>query len=143
MPILVGDQISEAWPLIKIALRFSAAPTADTSEEKMKNILRALLTGKALCWMTGNSRKPRTVVITTMGIEEISGTKNMLIYAAHGFEKEAPKQYEEILKGIKGYAEFKGCNNILCYVWNDKIKELLESYGAECKYTLAVFPLIQ
>lgn len=139
--ILSGEQIAKRWPIIKSALKLSAMPLANTNEEKLKNILRALLSGHAICWMTGNERRPRTVVVLIIATEAISDTKNLLVYCAHGFEKETPKQYAGILKGIQNYALKRGCENILCYVWNDKIKETLVKYGAECNYTLAVFPL--
>ena len=141
MPILTGNEVGERWPIIKAALKLSSAPTADTNEEKLKNILRALLSGTAVCWMTGNQRRPRTLVVTTMSIEEISGTKNLLIYCAHAFEKETPQQYTEMLEGIKDYAISMGCDNILSYVWNEKMVKLLKLYGAECNYTLCVFPV--
>ena len=139
--ILTGKQISERWSIIKAALKLSAAPVADTGEGKLNNILKALLDGRAICWMTGNARRPRTVIITTMSIEEVSGTKNMIVYCAHGFEKEKPEQYTDILTGLSNFAKDRKCDNILCYVWDDKIKELLQNYGAECNYTLAVFNL--
>jgi hypothetical protein len=141
VPILTGEEVGERWNVIKAALKLSALPTADTSEEKMINMLKALLDGHALCWMTGNGRSPRTIVVTTLSIEEISQTKNLLIYCAHGFVKERPDQYIDLLKSIKDYAEKNGCDNIISYVWNDKIVKLLKMYGAECDYTLAVFPL--
>lgn len=141
MGILTGDEIGKNWLIIKSALKLSAMPMADTDDEKLTNILKALLDGRALCWMTGNTRKPRTIVITAMSIEEVSGTRNMLIYCAHGFEKEKPQQYLDILNGISEFAKSRKCDNILCYVWNDKMVELLKEYGAECNYTLAVFNL--
>ena len=141
MPALSGEQIVERWPIIKAALKLSALPTADTNEDKLLNIYKALMSGRAVCWMTGNIRKPRTVVIITISIEEISGTRNMLMYCAHGFEKEKNDQYLDILKGLRDYAKGQKCDNIIAYIWNDKMKEILKSYGAECDYTLAVFPL--
>jgi hypothetical protein len=131
------------WPIIRIALKASAAPTADTGEEKLSNILRALLSGKATCWVTGDERKPKTMIIVTISDEEISGTRNMLIYCAHGFEKERAGRYVSLLTALKNYAIDRGCDNIISYVWNDRLKKLLEAYGADCKYTLAVFPLIK
>jgi hypothetical protein len=76
-----------------------------------------------------------------MSIEEISGTRNTLIYCAHGFEKETPKQYLDILNNIADFAKSRGCDNIISYVWNNKILDVLKEYGAKCDYTLAVFPL--
>jgi len=139
--VLTGKQVVDRWPIIKSALKLSAMPLADTNDEKLRNILRALLTGHAVCWMTGNERRPRTVVILTISVEGISGTKNLVVYCTHAFEKETPKQYVDILRGIQQYAKDRGCHNIIAYIWNDKIKELLKKYGAECNYTLAVWPL--
>ena len=101
--ILSGQEIGKRWNIIKSALKLSAMPLADTGEEKLRNILRALLTGHATCFMTGNERRPRTVIVMVISVEEISGTKNLLIYCAHGFEKETPKQYEDILKAIQNF----------------------------------------
>jgi len=141
MVILSNDQIGKRWGIIKSAIRLSALPTADTNEDKMTNMLKSLLSGRALCWMSGNERKPRTVLITTIAVEEISGTKNLLIYCAHGFEKEKSSTYMDMLEGIRRYAIEKKCDNIISYVYHDDVKGLLEKYGARCEYTLAVFPL--
>lgn len=141
MQILSGEQVVEMWPVIKTALRLSAAPTADTNEQKLTNIYKTLLSGLATCFMTGNRRKPRTVIVTTISVEAVSLTKNLLIYCAHGFEKERSEVYIDIISRLKDYADAKECDNIICYVWNDKMKDLLQKYGAECNYTLAVFPL--
>ena len=142
MLALAGNQIAEIWPVIRKAIRLSAIPTADTNDNKMNNILKALLEGRATCWMSGNKRKPRTIIVTVVAVEGISETKNLLVYCAHGFQKETPKQYREMLKGIKNYATNIGCHNIISYVANEKMVEVLKKYGAECDYTLMVFPLI-
>jgi hypothetical protein len=142
MLALEGKQIAERWPIIKSAIRLSAMPTADTNDAKMNNILKALLDGRAVCWMTGNKRRPRTIIITILSIEGISQTKNLLVYCAHGFEKEKSEQYLEMLRGIKNYAINLGCDNIISYVGNDKLLRILKDNGAECDYTLVVFPLI-
>jgi hypothetical protein len=141
MRVLTGEQVAEMWPVIKTALKLSAAPTADTNEHKLTNIYRTLLSGLATCFMTGNKRRPRTVVVVTMSIEAVSLTKNLLIYCAHGFEKEKSEEYERIVHTIKDFAKEQKCDNVICYVWNEKLKELFQKYGAECNYTLAVFPL--
>ena len=141
MPALTGEEVADRWEIIKAALKASAAPTADTNEEKLGNILTSLLNGRALCWMTGNKRRPRTVIILTISVEETSGTRNLLVYCAHGFEKESSKQYVDIVQALGNYARTQKCDNIISYIWNDKLKKTLEAYGAQCNYTLAVFPL--
>ena len=116
MPILTGNEIGERWSIIRAALKLSSAPTADTNEKKLKNVLKALLSGRATCWMTGNGRRPRTLVVTTIGIEEISGTKNLLIYCAHAFEKETPSTIYGDFRGDKSLCSFYGMRQyfVLC-----------------------------
>lgn len=141
MQALTDDQVVQRWPIIKAAIKMSAAPMADTNEDKLNNILRSILEGAATVWMTGNSRKPRTVVIASVTVEGISLTRNLLIYCAHGFEKETSEQYVAILSSLVHYARGQRCDNIISYVWNDKIIEKLKAAGAECNYTLVVYPL--
>ena len=141
MLALSGEQVADRWPIIKTAMKLSAIPTADVTEEKLNNMLKALLCGKAVCWMSGNERKPRTVIVTNIGVEEISLTKNLFVYCAHGFVKERPSQYRGMLESLKNYAINSGCHNIISYIGNNKLVEILRSYGAECNYTLVVFPL--
>jgi hypothetical protein len=124
-----------------MALKLSANPRADTNEEKLTNIYKALLEGRAICIMTGNRRRPRTVLVLTLDTDSVSLTKNLIIYCAHGFEKEKAEEYVELLETVKDCAYGLNCDNVLCYVWDEKLKELLKKYGAQCDYTLAVFPL--
>jgi hypothetical protein len=136
-----GEQISDNWHVIRLAIKNSAMPTADTGEPKMKNILESLLKDRAICWVDGNPDKPRTVIVTSITEEEISGTKNLLIYCAHGFGKASSAEYLDMVQTLGDYARGMECDNIISYVWNDKIIRLLEKYGAETNYTLVVMPL--
>jgi len=136
-----GEEIAKRWDIIKRAIRASALPTADTNDEKMSNIQKALLSGKATCWVEGDQGDPRTLVITSLAREEISLTRNLLIYCAHGFRMASSKDYAKMVKGIYKYALSCDCDNIIMYVWNDKLLKLLNSYGARSDYTLVTVPL--
>lgn len=138
---LSGEAISKHWDVIKIAVKASSMPTADTNEDKMANVQRSLLEGKACCWVEGTEGNPRTLVITTLSIEDISKTKNLIIYCAHGFQLATSKDYVSMVKGLYKYALGCNCDNVLMYVWNDKLLKMLKKYGAETNYTLVVLPL--
>jgi hypothetical protein len=137
------QRIAELWQVIKSAIRSSALPTADTNDEKMKNILRSLLSGEAVCWYDNSGGTLSTIIITTITIENISETKNLLIYCAHAFRKQSAKEYVEMVEAIGDYARAHKCDNIIAYVWNQKIVELFKKYGADAKYTLIVHPLLK
>lgn len=136
-----GEEVGKYWDIIKIAIKSSAMPGADTNEEKLANIQKSLLSGQACCWMEGSKDNPRTLVITTVAIEEISGTKNLSIYCAHGFQIAQSNDYVAMIKGIYKYAIAAECDNVIMYVWNEKILKMLKKYGAQADYTLVVLPL--
>jgi len=135
------EQISANWHIIRLAIKNSALPTADTGEGKMRNILKSLLTGQAVCWVDGKPSKPRTVIVTSVSIEGISDTKNLLIYCAHAFLKAPSEDYVEMVHEIGEYARRLKCDNIIAYVWNPKMLALLKKHGAETNYNLVIMPL--
>lgn len=138
-----GEQVGKAWPIIKAAVKASALPTADTNENKMKNVLRALLSGRAICWIDGAIEKPRTIIITTITLEEVSLTKNLLVYCAHGFHRASSQDYIKMVKDIGSYAKIQQCDNIIAYVWNGRLVDLFKKYGAEANYVLVTLPLME
>jgi hypothetical protein len=101
---LSGEQIGENWPIIKLAIKNSALPTADTDEGKMRNVINALFSGRAICWVDGDIKRPRTIVVTSISEEEVSGTKNLLIYCAHAFGRAPSEDYADMVDKIGEYA---------------------------------------
>ena len=138
---LSGEEIGKRWEIIRKAIRASAMPTADTNDEKMSNIQKSLLSGKATCWVEGDKGSPRTLVITSLAMEEVSLTRNLVIYCAHGFQLATSKDYAKMVKGIYKYAVSCKCDNVIMYVWNPKLVALLKKYGGEADYTLVTIPL--
>lgn len=138
---LSEEVIGKRWDIIKWAIKSSAVPTADTNEKKLSNIQKALLSGQACCWIEGDDKSPRTLVITNISIEEVSKTKNLLVYCAHGFRIAKSEDYVKMVKGIYAYAMGCDCDNIIMYVSNPKIVRMLKSYGAQVDYVLAIVPL--
>jgi hypothetical protein len=137
-----GEEVAGNWHIIRLAIKNSALPTADTGENKMKNILKSLLTGKTVCWIDGTPDKPTTLIITSVTEEEISGTKNLLIYCAHAFVRVDSSDYVAMVRTLGEYAKGLECDNVISYVWNRKMIRLLKKYGAEADYTLVVMPLL-
>ena len=135
------EEVGQNWHIVRRAIKNSALPTADTGEGKMKNILNSLLRGFSICWYDGRVDAPTTVIITSISEEEISGTKNLLIYCAHAFMRLDSDNYVSMVRTIGQYARGLSCDNVIAYVHNKKLVKLLEKYGAETNYTLAIMPL--
>ena len=140
---LSGKEIEDNWEAIKTALVMSALPLADKSPEKIQNILTSLLDGRSICWAAFSGSLITTVVITTMIVEELSQTKNLLVYCAHGFRKHSGKEYFRMAEIIGDYAVDSGCIGVMLYSSNDRLTDLLVKHGARADYRFVVFPLLQ
>ena len=138
---LSPEQVSKYWKFIEIALKVSVIPTVGIDEDKIFAIRDSLFEGRAVCWAEGDEKSPRTIVITSIKIDPLSETRNMLIYCAHGFRKADSVDYIEMIRVLSLYAISRGCSHIISYVSNDKIIKLMQKYGALAEYTLVVFPL--
>lgn len=138
---LSPEQISNYWRLIEIAIKVSVIPTVGIDQDKVDRIRDSLFEGKAVCWAEGDEKSPRTIVVTSIKEDPLSGTRNMLIYCAHGFRKADSVEYMEMVRVLGLYAKARGCSHVISYVANDKILRLMKKYGASAEYTLVVFPL--
>ena len=138
---LSPEQVSKYWKFVELALKMSVIPTVGIEDEKIFKIRDSLFEGKAVCWAEGDEKSPRTVVVTSIKEDPLSGTRNMLVYCAHGFRKADSADYIEMVRTLSLYAQDRGCSHIISYVANDKILRLMKKYGAVVEYTLVVFPL--
>lgn len=138
---LENEQLAEAWPMVERALRSSSVALSSMSEERINNVLQNLLRGNAVCWMHDRGGTITTVVVTAVHREPISGTLNLLVYAAHAFAKCKSGDYIEMAQDLGKYAKAQGCSNILVYSSSDKLTRLLVGNGGVENYTLVVFPL--
>lgn len=139
---LSPDKLSETWPLIHKAIKHSSVALADMSEERVNNVLRALMTGYATCWTHEAGNTITTVIITAVVEEPLSKTFNLLIYSAHMFAKIKSDEYIEIAKTLGVYAKSMGCSKVILYCSNNKLVDILTQHGASNLYTLVVFPLL-
>lgn len=140
---LSPERVSEAWPLVERAVVSSSMALAQMSDERLNNVLVAIQSGQASCFVHESENQITTVVITTLMEEQISKTRNLLIYAAHVFRKLKPETYVEMGKWIGQYAKGQGCSQIILYCSNDRLTEILKSSGANTVFTLVVFPLVK
>jgi hypothetical protein len=138
---LSPDKLSEAWPLVYKAIKNSSITLAEMTEERINNVVKALMVGDATCWINEQNNTITTVVVTTLLEEPISKTRNLLIYCAHMFMKVKSEQYIEMATDIGNYAKSLKCSKVIAYCSNEKLTEILKNSGANTVFTLVVFPL--
>lgn len=139
---LSPEKVSEAWPMIERAVVASSMALASMSDDRLNNVLVAIQSGTASCFVHESDNQITTVIVTTVIEEPISKTRDLLIYAAHMFRKLKPEMYVEMAKWIGQYAKGQDCAQVILYCSNDRLTEILKGSGANIIFTLIVFPLV-
>lgn len=140
---MLPEQISKFWDVIRYAIEQSLPPTVAESPDKMNRILSSLLSGKADCWASytksGGMNSFEGIVVTKMLYDDVSDTKNLLMYCLYGYTKVDKQSWLHGLKALTKYAEARGCARIVAYTDVPYMIDMANFLGGEAKYTLCSF----
>ena len=142
---LLPDQVSNSWDVVKHAIEASTPPTTTWTPNMLNKILTSLLCGKAQCWfgyvVKGEERKLKVVLVTNILYDDISDTRNLLIYSAYSYEDTDRSDLLSGFKTLVKYAASKNCKNIVAYSNVPSIINLAKRLGGETSQTFISLPL--
>jgi len=142
---LLPEQVSKYWDIIRYAIEQSLPPVAGEGPDKMKKILMSLLSSKSQCWISSDineeSRILEAVLVTRILYDDVSDTKNLLIYCLYGYEHIKQSSYSSGVSTLVKYAESKGCDRIIAYTNFPRVIEMIEKLGGSTTYTFISIPL--
>ena len=144
---LLPDQISRFWDIIKYAIEESLPPIAGGSPDRMNRVLMSLLSDRAQCWASytvgEEQRRLEGIVITRILYDDVSDTRNLLIYCLYGYEGAGKDSWLSGLKSLVKYGVSKSCHRIIGYTNLPSIVRIVERLGGETKYTFVSLPLVE
>ena len=130
---LLPDQVSDHWDEISLAIRQALPPFVANSDRSMVNILKAILGGDMHCWILYSSddtgESIYAVMTTKVEIDEISGTKCLLIYSAYANKPLVNHLVTSGFETLKKFASSERCFKIIAYTNIPKMGQLWESLG--------------
>jgi len=139
---LLPEQISSLWDIVKYAVEQSLPPVAYESPDKMNRVLSSLLAGKTQCWAS-YTRNPEVkfegLVLTKMIYDDVSNTKNLLIYCLYGYEDVDDKSWFSGLNTLSKYAKSKGCAQVMAYTDRPGVVKLVKRLGGDTSFTFISF----
>ena len=105
----------------------------------------SLLSDRAQCWLSyirdGKKSRLEGMVITRIVYDDVSETKNLLIYCLYGYEKVRMTAWKEGLKSLVKYAVSRDCEKIIGYTDVPFIIKTVERLGGETNYTFVSLPV--
>ena len=109
----------------------------------MGRVLGALLSGRAQCWASYIRNKENikfeAIVVTRIIYDDISGTKNLLIYCLYGFREINKDSWMRGLLSLLKFAKGKGCLQVIAYTNIPYVVKKVESLSGSSSYTFIRF----
>lgn len=139
---LTTDQISNFWDIIKYSVEESLPSVAKLEAGTMGEILDDLLSGTADCWVSyqrGNNNKIDGVVVTKVVIDDISRTRNLLIYSVFAYTQSVKESWLEGLVVLGKWAKSKKCYQVLGFTTEPKVVQIVNKLGGDSSTTLVKF----
>lgn len=122
------------WHFIKDSIIRSFPPIACATEESLLAAQEAFLLGEMDCWFGVESLESQEIIAvmtTKMVREDITGTKNMLIFSVATYQLHNADLWISGYKTLKAYAKSKGCAKIISFTDNPRVVNIAESLGAD------------
>ena len=143
--LLSQAQAAERWQLIRASLESALPPILKASPERFTNILKALLAGDMQCWIAdveaGTKRELLAVIITCFSVDEVSGTKNFMIYSMQGFQFIPPEEWRAGWATLVAFAKSNGCDRMCAYTNSRSIVKMWSEMGGHVDYVFATVDL--
>lgn len=126
---IIPEKIPLVWELIK----FASTQIDDVSEKDrlpyLNELLHALLSNKAQCWVRSERDRVKSINITRIGFDKITGRKFLQIQLFYAFEKSSEEEWESNFKTTVEFARVEKCDNVFCTTANNKVFEIAERLG--------------
>jgi len=138
---LTPDQCMKYWDLIKEDTLGALPPTVVITEETLTKMQENLLISKIQFWVVEVDGKILGSITTEIIFDDIVGTKNFLIVALNIYNHVSPSEVSSCLNTLKLYAKGRGCEQVIAYTNQQKIKDIVVKYGGDISYTFLTIPL--
>ena len=137
---LLPEEVAKHWDIIKYAVEQSMPPTSYDHPDMMNRVLSAALIGTVEVWAYYTKTEDRPPVFEGIGLskevyDEVSGTKNLLIYCLYGYNPVKLIGWRQKISVITKYAKAKGCSQVVAYSNNPFIIKMMHGLGANTEQT--------
>jgi len=140
---LLPEQISTFWDIIKYAIENTLPPIVGEHPDKLNRILSAALSGKVSVWAVHTKHeegnKFEAIALTNILYDEVSETKNLLIYCLYGYNIISKKSWEFGIRKLAEHAKAEGCNQIVAYTTSSHIVNMVNKLGGNTEQTFISF----
>lgn len=123
---LEPGQVSRWWDAIRDVVRNGLPPTAVNDEERMANVLAALLSGRAQGWILMQDEQIVGVLVTMILFEEMTKSRVLLLYSFAGVAPVLRQSWQKALHELQQFAKGMECDKIGAFTTHAGIVQMLK-----------------
>ena len=140
----VPEQLMKYWSHVRECIVLALPPYTTIDTDNIIRIQERLLSGSLECWACMNDEKEILfgVVTTQIVVDEITETKNLLLFSVTMTEEHENSAWQEGYEYLSAYAKSKGCSAIIAYTNQESVIMLAKNLGADVGWHFLKFPLI-
>jgi len=127
---LLSPQVVTYWDTIKfVVAKVDEVDEADLPEYLLE-LLHALLSDKAQCWVrVDESRMIVSMIITRILKNKIGAGKHVYIQCVYLFQKETIQEWQKLFDTSVEFAKHQGCDEVRFDSMNPKVWKLANAYN--------------
>ena len=138
------EQIMRYWSEIKECINSSLPPLVKDNDQSMLKIQENLLVGKLECWIgseAGDASKIYAVATTCFVTDEISETKNLLVYTLATVNPHSQELWTKARDILSRYGKSKNCSNIIAYSNLREVENIINKLGGDSSWKILYIPI--
>lgn len=137
---LEPEQIAGFWDILKFGIAKAARTDLIVNGESLNNVLKNLLSGQSQAWLVfqdlENGRDILGIVVTYIGIDGMSETRNLIVYALYGFKPAEDAIWIESIEKLGIFARDNNCQNLIGYTTSELLRDKLSGYGFQTLFNV-------
>lgn len=145
--MLLPEQISQYWDLIKFAIASSDPERDGESEDRFTNTLNLMLSGKAQCWFgwtqNGSGKIPKYIAVTMIITNPFSGNSDVLIDCLFGLNELTDTDWAEAWELVSKWGRANSCTRVVAYANVPKVIEMAKHFNGTTSYTYLAIPIAE
>jgi hypothetical protein len=140
---LSPEQLMQHWPYVKECILLAMPPFVTNTTENILRIQSMLLVSTLECWacIDNNSGQFYGILTTQISADEITLTRNLLIFSITLTEEHEDIIWNEGYTEMMKYAKARGCTNIIAYSNQQLVIDKAEKLGADVSWRFISFPV--
>ena len=122
---LLPEQLVKVWDMVRYAIAETFMPRGSCTNEHLRYMLAALLSGKAQCWMgfTGTPADKKFIgfMITRIQVDQMLGDRVLIVDSIYAYQGVPEELMFRAWKVINEFAKKSGCSAVQSLTDNERI----------------------